>query len=166
MTTFAMIVLTVFTVLGSMILGWIARWYWSGSDGEVLTATSDLRTTAKSSERGAGAIGTVAAGTASMHHITRDEDDAPATGQSDDSKTAEPGGDAIDDVLVTHDPQSNGGKTNSAPLTKSSDGSNGSAKEGSSHLDAQPESSADGQRAAWFDGAGNSDMTDPAKTNQ
>lgn len=85
MTTFAMIVLTVFTVLGSMLLGWLARWYWSGNRDEGLGASYSLADKTDSVERGAGAIGTVAAGTATMHHLSRDEDRSVAQTNSRDA---------------------------------------------------------------------------------
>jgi predicted flap endonuclease-1-like 5' DNA nuclease len=67
MTTFVMLVLTLFTVLGGVILGWLARCYWLGGKCCDMMAAyeADGGASGKGS-LGGGAIGTVAAGTAAM----------------------------------------------------------------------------------------------------
>ena len=66
MTTFLMMMLTLLTVLGGVILGWLARCYWLGGNCCEMMASYEADGGVGRTGLGGGAIGTVAAGTAAM----------------------------------------------------------------------------------------------------
>ncbi len=75
MIKFAMLLLTLFTVLGGMILGWLARRYWLGGEWCGSLETHPMpKDASNNGGLATGAIGTLAAGTAAMRYANNDGD--------------------------------------------------------------------------------------------
>ncbi len=78
MIKFAMIVLTLLTVLGSAMLGWLARRYALGGRCEPFGSDELAKSLPEGSGLAAGAIGTVAAGTAAMRYAEDGSESGPS----------------------------------------------------------------------------------------
>ena len=90
--TFAMIVLTLLTVLGSAILGWLARRYALGGRCEPFGSDELARSLPEGTGLAAGAVGTVAAGTAAV----RLADDGSGSGSRDSASTDSSGSSSVE----------------------------------------------------------------------
>ncbi len=139
MIKFAMLLLTLFTVLGGMILGWLARRFWLG--GEWCGSLETHPMPEDASDRGGlatGAIGTLAAGTAAMRYANNDSDaesgqDNARSSLLDSEKTAGRSGvSGANHAGTTSDASGSAGQSDaSTGATTSASGATGSQSSGS-----------------------------------
>ncbi len=154
MYTFMMIVLTLLTVLGSAMLGWLARRYALG--GRCGPFGSDELANSLPDDRGlaGGAIGTVAAGTAAVGFADSEASAKPMDGVSSGSRggtTAKfASSTGIDTLSSDHgagtDRSSLAGSSASTTASSPSQSATSSASTGSSNAGATT------SKAEWFDG--------------